>query len=484
MCSRQAAQLDPFQLKRRSPQPSTTGKTLIVGAGLAGLVVAYRLWQAGIDCEIIEASDRVGGRIHTCFNALGTGLPAELGGEVFDSDHAHCLRLIQELGLPLVDLHQQVPNYDEATYFFQGQRLEVAALAADFAPVARQAAADLLQIQPFLQQAQVTEKARALDRLSIMEYLDRLGVAAPLRDVIRVAYTIKYGCEAEEQSSLNFIGFSGTQPNTFALFGHSDERFYLQGGNEQLIHRLAAPLAASIQTVTALEALSALPEGGYCAYLRSGQRAFEKRCDRVVLTIPFSVLRQIPLRVELPERQRQAIAQLGYNHSLKLITACKHRHWQPQSALLYSDLPFQHIWETTASLHSPQMGLLTNYTGGQQSLRHLSETPEAQARQLIQQLEQVFPGIQAVHQPQAVLRSDWLTNPYTQGAYTCYRVGQWTQFYGAEGQRTDNLFFAGEHCSSQYQGYMEGACETAERVAAAILQDLSLSPPALKPFNA
>ncbi|NJL87193.1 MAG: FAD-dependent oxidoreductase [Leptolyngbyaceae cyanobacterium SM1_1_3] len=344
---------------------------------------------------------------------------------------------------------------------------------AEFALVARQVAADVSQIQPFLQRGQVTERTEALDRLSIMDYLGRIGAAPMLQSVIRVACTMKYGCEAAEQSSLNFLAFVGTQPHTFALFGNSDERFYIQGGNERLVQRLAAPLAA-IQTGTALEALYARPDGGYRACLRSGQHSFEKNCDRVVLTIPFSVLRHIPLQVNLPQRQRQAIAQLGYNQSVKLITAFKQRFWQPESALIYSDLPFQHVWETTASLRSSQMGLLTNYTGGQQSLCNLLDSPETSAHYLVEQLEQVLPGIQAEHQPQTSLRSDWLANPYAQGAYTCYRVGQWAQFYGAEGQRSGNLFFAGEHCSRQHQGYMEGACETAEQVAVAILQDLDV----------
>jgi monoamine oxidase len=69
----------------------------------------------------------------------------------------------------------------------------------------------------------------------------------------------------------------------------------------------------------------------------------------------------------------------------------------------------------------------------------------------------------------------WPTHPHTLGSYACYRPGQWA-FYGIEGAREGNVHFCGEHCSLEFQGYMEGAAETGALVAAAILDDLGLEP--------
>ncbi len=90
------------------------------------------------------------------------------------------------------------------------------------------------------------------------------------------------------------------------------------------------------------------------------------------------------------------------------------------------------------------------------------------------QLEQVFPGISAVRLQGKANRAYWSGELYSQGSYACYLVGQWTQLYGSEGERVGNLFFAGEHTSLEYQGYMEGGCETGEAAALAILEDLGV----------
>ena len=69
-------------------------------------------------------------------------------------------------------------------------------------------------------------------------------------------------------------------------------------------------------------------------------------------------------------------------------------------------------------------------------------------------------------------RFHWPNFPWTNGSYAGYRVGQWTTIGGAEGAPVGRLYFAGEHCSREAQGYMEGGCETGEAAAAAILKDL------------
>jgi len=96
------------------------------------------------------------------------------------------------------------------------------------------------------------------------------------------------------------------------------------------------------------------------------------------------------------------------------------------------------------------------------------------------QLERVFPGISAARLKDNTVRAYWPGEQYSRGSYSCYLVGQWTRMYGVEGERVGNLFFAGEHCSQDYQGYMEGGCETGEAAASEILEDLRLQPSAVQ----
>ena len=91
------------------------------------------------------------------------------------------------------------------------------------------------------------------------------------------------------------------------------------------------------------------------------------------------------------------------------------------------------------------------------------------------ELDLVYPGISSDRIGRAS-RTYWPGELYTQGAYTCYRPGQYVQFFGVEGERVGNIFFAGEHTSLDFQGFMEGACRSSEIAAMEILKDLGLAP--------
>lgn len=470
-----AAAATTFRRDYRAVAKSGISPILVVGAGIAGLTAAYRLRQAGVRVDIIEARNRVGGRIRSLPKAAGTQLTAELGGEFIDSDHT-CLRsLATELGLKIVDLLAVEQGLVKNTYFFDGRRVSLEEIIRDFAPVAQQIDADLEAIANFESYAVFDRPTAKLDRLSITQYLDRIPTTHLIRELIQVAYTIEYGRDSEEQSCLNLLYLIGTEPGEFELFGTSDERFYIDGGNSQVPRRLAQLLADSIQTGTVLESLKSLSDNRYRVCLRSGDKTFERNYERVLLTVPFSVLRKIQLDVDLPPVKRLAIKTLGYGTNAKLITGYRETIWRSRygsTANVYTDLGFQNTWESSQSRYTPGQGLITNYTGGRQGLVLGTATPEIHAQNLVSQLEQVFPGIRSVRLQGKANLAHWPSHQYSRGSYSCYLVGQWTQMYGVEGERVGNLFFAGEHTSLEFQGYMEGGCETGEAVAIAILEDL------------
>jgi monoamine oxidase len=459
----------------------------VVGAGLAGLTAAYRLKQAGVPVDVIEARYQVGGRVRSLPNAAGTQLTAELGGEFIDTDHTTLLRLAKELGLKIVDLLAADKGLIKDTYFFDGRKVPLEEIINDFVPVAEQIDADLVAIENFESYAVFDEATAKLDKVSIAEYLDRIDTTPTIRELLKVAYTIEYGREAEEQSCLNLIYLIGTEPGEFEIFGSSDERFYIDGGNNQVPRRLAQLLGDSVETGTVLESIRSLSDGRYRVTLRSGNTSRFRTYERILLTLPFSVLRSISLQVNLPPTKRLAIKQLGYGTNSKLITSYTEKLWRTRyksTANVYTDLGFQNTWETSQSRYTPGAGLITNYTGGRQGITLGTATPEVQAQRLIPQLEKIFPGISAKRLPGKAVRAYWTGELYSRGSYACYLPGQWTQFYGVEGERVGNLFFAGEHCSLEYQGYMEGACETGETAALEILEDLGLSQGAASPPSA
>ena len=76
--------------------------------------------------------------------------------------------------------------------------------------------------------------------------------------------------------------------------------------------------------------------------------------------------------------------------------------------------------------------------------------------------------------PERVGRFHWPTHPFTKAAYSCFKPGQWTTIAGAEGRPVGNLFFAGEHTSYDFQGYMNGGAQSGKDAAEAVIKKLSL----------
>ncbi len=141
---------------------------------------------------------------------------------------------------------------------------------------------------------------------------------------------------------------------------------------------------------------------------------------------------------------------------------------------------YQNTWDVTRA-QSGNTGILVDYTGGGVPLASFkgdTTDPKVVSRfaaTFLKQIEPVFPGISAQWNGRATLDVP-LANPYLLGSYSYWKVGQYTSFSGYEGARqpdplTGNCHFAGEHCSTNFQGYMEGGAEQGARAANEILKD-------------
>ncbi|HJU65369.1 MAG TPA: FAD-dependent oxidoreductase [Gemmatimonadaceae bacterium] len=463
---------------RRLPAPiSGMEPVLIIGGGIAGLTAGYRLRQAGIPVRIIEAQQRSGGRMHSLRGFFADGQVCELGGELIDSNHQQVRALATELGIEIDDLAGDDPALDSDVWYFGGARRSDREVVEAFTPIASRIREDLATLggdgsvgyrEP--------NGGEALDRMSIAEWLDRAGARGWIRDLLDVAYTTEYGLEIEQQSSLNLLLMIDPAPEPFRIFGESDERFHVRGGNDRIVRTLADRLGDAIELDTRLEALSARPDGTFVCSLRRGETSFDATAGHVLLAIPFTLLRDVRLNVDLPPVKRRAIAELGYGTSAKLMVGFSQRAWRTahrSNGSVLSDLPFQLCWETSR-LQRGSSGILTNFTGGAHGVELGQGTAAEQASAFVQQLERPFAGVTATRAGMREVRAHWPSHPFTRGSYASYLVGQWTGISGAEGERVGRLLFAGEHCSLEAQGFMEGGCETGQSAAAEILRDLGV----------
>jgi monoamine oxidase len=441
----------------------------VVGAGLAGLVTAHMLQTAGCSSQLFEASDRIGGRIRTDFGSQEPGLVTEWGAEFIDSTHHDMLALVQWCGLSLLDTATESEAELRTAYHFQGGHYSEAQVLEAYAPVAARIASDAARLTPALSRVQHSPADIALDRVSITEYLDRMEMEPWLRSLLCVAYETELGRDAGELSCIGLLSQIGTDLSKgFKIFGESDERFKVAEGLELIPRRLAEGLTTQPRMRHRLVQIRQLGEAYRLSFeTDGGSRQFD--ADAVVLALPFTLLRQVDLGELLPPIQRHCVQTLDYGLNSKLMVGLRSRPWRRQGfdGGLYTDLPMQTGWDASRQRNG-ERGIFTWYMGGKQSLAIDRNLTKNLAQRMSQAMEPVFAGFCAERTGTATL-IHWPTEPFALGSYSCYRTGQYTALGGLEARGVGGLHFAGEHCSREFQGYMNGAAETGRRAALQIV---------------
>jgi monoamine oxidase len=136
----------------------------------------------------------------------------------------------------------------------------------------------------------------------------------------------------------------------------------------------------------------------------------------------------------------------------------------------YADTGYQATWEVSRAQPGTP-GILVDYTGGSIGDSFATGSPASRAKQFLAQLEPVLPGVTAQWDGNATV-DYWAAYPWTRGSYSYYKPGQYTAFGGAEQQVSGTCHFAGEHTTQDYQGYLQGAVFSGQRVAAELLDAL------------
>jgi monoamine oxidase len=467
----------------------------IVGGGIAGLNAALTLQDAGLASTIYEASSVVGGRIHSNTNWVD-GQTSEWCGEFIDSGHSAMQALADRFGLTLVDEIEAQPPQSTDTLFFFEQYYGVDQAFHDFLAIAGRLEADANTLFPTTYDpATHFPRAVELDHMSVYDWIERYvpgGHSSPLGAYIDSAYTNEFGLDTDRQSALNVVYEMGFQPKPteFSIYGESDQRLHVLGGNDQIPLAMAEALPQeSIQTGWWMESIARQSDGTFALTFATPDGVRNVTADHVILTIPFGVLRGLDYsRAGFDELKNTAIQNLGYGTNSKLIVQCTRRLWNDHGpwgigdGSMYTDLFFQNAWDSSRGIPG-DAGVLVAFMGGSAGLAlNAAATPFAMAqnsppvglyvKQFLQAANQAWPGIESLWNGRATLSTPWKA-PNLLGSYSCWQVGQYTSFAGYEGVRQGNCHFAGEHCSNSFQGFMEGGATEGARAAQEVLSDLS-----------
>ncbi|MFN7265907.1 MAG: flavin monoamine oxidase family protein [Bacteroidota bacterium] len=441
------------------PNAKSNARIAIIGAGIAGLTAAYYLGERGIKARIFEASARAGGRVLSK-NIFGHGeLTTEIGAEFIDTGHRDLLRLIRKLGLgqDLSDMDTDDLGEKEVA-FINGRHYHSSEMTEEiyhFYP-------EMTRIKRELSRGNTAY----YDNLSLAEFLHKMPLSDWMLKILEAGFVAENGAEAAEQSAAIMLGTLDFDKKHFRMYGDSDERFKIRGGNSRIIAGLTERVGAGILFEHKL--LEIRKKSGNEITLTFDQSGTTRQYtfDYVIVTVPFTMLRETELRFGMSPEKSRVIRELGYGANTKFVTETLGSPWRQAGyrGYLYSDT-IPNGWDSSQLQNSQSRhSTYTCYLGGRQALDAAPGQETRLAAELGSVLNNAFPGFREAATGRTEL-AYWPGHPLVKGSYSYYKPGQYSSFGRIAAESVGNILFAGEHTSSAWWGFMNGAVETGRKAA-------------------
>lgn len=461
---------------------SAAPRVAIVGAGLAGLMAAHTLRKAGVHATLFEGNTRIGGRCQSEREAFAGGQVAERGGEFIDSAHADLIGLVAELQLELDDVLEAMPVGTDAYTILDGTRYTVADATRDYQALYPRVQAQAKAMGDAYGYEGSNAAARKLDAMSMAQWIEQNvpgGRTSRFGRLLANAFAEEFAVEVERLSAISLVLSLAPSPkDAFAAYAASDQRYHIRGGNDQLVLRMAGLLQGPLETGATLIAARRLPDKRCELVFQRDLAVTSEVFDRVVIAIPFATLGQVDLaKSGFRPLKRRAIHELPMGASTKLQLQFEERYWNQRggNGEVRLEGSFHSTWDVTRGQRGAT-GILNCWTGGMLAIQAGERSKEEQASLALDDLERVWPGIRAQWNGR-VIRNAWHTNPWSGGSYAYYPPGYMTTLLGIEAKPEGHFFFAGEHTSGEWQGFLNGAVESGERAAREVLRSVGIRAP-------
>jgi monoamine oxidase len=452
-----------------TPPLDASTRIAILGGGLAGLSAAYTLKQNGLKATVYEASGRVGGRAFTGYNLVGAGMWTELGGEFVDTAHKDMMRLTKDFEVELLDTDAPSEYKLDDVFYFDGKRRTEREFDKALEPFVGRMEAEVKQ---WAAGGGMDRSWSEVDALSASELLVQRGITGWIRDYIEAALCGDFGLDAGDMSALNV--FALLYDSVIDDAGY-DERYKIKGGVSELTKRMAEYLKGSIAYEQRLVRLAEQGKSYQLTFEAPNGAITDLAADVVICCLPFSTLRTVELRCELSSQKQRAIRELGYGTNAKLILGTNTPIWRKQgwSGNVTSDLLTQAGWDATRMQGGAASAgaAFTVFLGGREGAQLGAGSTNEQAARHLPHLETMLRGTQAAFTGKAQ-RVVWANEPLARGSYACFKMGQYTSLASSIVAPVGGLYFAGEHCSREFQGYMNGAAQTGRMAAEQVLRRL------------
>lgn len=434
---------------------------VVVGAGLAGLTAARDLQRAGLSVRVLEARDRVGGRVWT--QSQDDGSFIDHGGQFVGPTQDRILALAEELGVPtfpsLVEGTNHVRVHDREDLSFLSLMDTIATL--------EDMAATLPLEQPWL-----AERAHEWDAQTFQTWLlDHVPDPAD-RALMRGITTAVFTSEPDELSLLHvlvYIRSAGSMTLLTQMEGGAQERRF-SGGAQLVAHRLAETLGDGVLHLDAPVRRLTQRDGGVRV---EADRLGEIVASRVIMTVPIPLTDRISYTPPLPGQRSQMHQRMSPGATIKIHCVYPGPFWRATggSGRAFTDEGYVSVTFDN-SCPGVEAGILVIFVEGDRARRLGRLDPEARKSAVLGELASIF-GEQAAS-PDAYYEQNWLEEEWTRGCYGGnFGPGGWTRYGDMLREPFGLLHWAGTETSPVWMNYMDGAVRSGERVAAEVAAALS-----------
>jgi monoamine oxidase len=434
-----------------------SAQVLIVGAGLAGLAAARELEDHGLRTSIVEARDRVGGRVWTCRDDFEGGQHAEAGADLVESEQTAVRALAKRYALKLTPILGAGFGYYGPDRNRRPRRQSMAAGSSEI-----QAPLNSL-IRAFTLGEKRWDNAIAR-RLAAVSVRDWLLSVSPTRAETRFllerlrSFRGLFLADPEELSLLAMVDFFAEDP-----FGGEGSIARVAAGNDRLATAIAESLRGRVKLGAALRKVRTTREG-IIATVETAAGLGKTRAEYCIITIPPPLVADLVIEPSLPVKQARANRTLRMGDATKLLLQFESRFWRKRPSLFGTNQPFGAVWDGNEHQRG-RRGILSCLAGGNASKELERELTRGGPGAIVDQLRWLGRPSQLVH-ARAI---QWERDEWARGGYATFTSGWDPTLREWLARPHGRIFFAGEHTSIRWQGYMNGAVESGQRAAAEVI---------------